>query len=187
MVLTGLMVAMSGNVFAEPVKYAIDTKGMHASINFEIGHLGYSFIAGRFNTFSGNYQYDNEAIENSRIHVKIDTKSINTNHAERDKHLRSEDFLNVKKYPQAEFKSDSISGTDSDMTVKGSLTLHGVTKPVVIQASKVGEGKDPWGGYRSGFVGTTEIKLADYNITYDLGPASTKVMLKLHIEGVKKR
>ena len=171
---------------AAPVNYAIDTKGAHASINFKIKHLGYSWLTGRFNQFSGDYVYDAENIGNSKINVTIDTKSINSNHAERDKHLRSADFLNVDKYPQASFKSTSISGTDEKLAVKGDFTLNGVTKPITIEAKKIGEGKDPWGGYRSGFAGTTEFKLADYGITYDLGPASTVVYLDLHIEGIKK-
>ncbi|BCN93759.1 UPF0312 protein [Thiomicrorhabdus immobilis] len=169
-----------------PVDYAIDTQGMHASINFKIQHLGYSWIVGRFNHFSGDYQYDNENIANSKIQVKIKTDSVNTNHAERDKHLRSADFLNVNKYPESSFVSTAFSGSDKTIEIKGNFTLNGVTKPIVIQAHKVGEGKDPWGGYRSGFNGNTEIKLADYNISKDLGPASATVLLELNIEGVKK-
>lgn len=171
---------------AAPVNYDIDTGGMHASINFKIQHLGYSWLTGRFEKFSGQYVYDAEDIQQSQIKVNIDTNSVNSNHAERDKHLRSADFLNVKKYPQAVFESTSISGSNENMTVKGQFTLNGVTKPLVIKAHKVGEGKDPWGGYRSGFEGTTELKLADFNITKDLGPASATVLLELHIEGIKK-
>lgn len=180
------LAVMSGSVWAEPVKYTIDTKGMHASVNFKVQHLGYSWLTGRFESFSGDYVYDNEQLSNSRIQVTIQTASINSNHAERDKHLRSADFLSVKEYPQAKFASTSISGTDKAMKVKGDFTLNGVTRPIVIDAHKVGEGKDPWGGYRSGFSGTTTLKLADYGITYDLGPASTEVELELNIEGVRQ-
>lgn len=180
------LLSVSGTAISAPVSYAIDTPGMHASINFKIKHLGYSWLTGRFNQFSGEYQYDDKNLANSKINVKIDTKSVSTNHAERDKHLRSDEFLNVAKYPESTFISTSISGTDENMQVKGDFTLNGVTKPVTIQAHKIGEGKDPWGGYRSGFSGTTEIKLADYNITKNLGPASTSVLLELHIEGTKK-
>ncbi|MDG6778379.1 YceI family protein [Thiomicrorhabdus sp. zzn3] len=181
-----LATAFSGYAFAKPVDYVIDTKGMHASINFKIQHLGYSWLTGRFNQFSGEYTYDNEKLSNSHIEVMISTDSVNTNHAERDKHLRSADFLNVKKYPDAKFVSTAISGTDDTIQVKGNLTLNGVTKEVVIEAKKMGEGKDPWGGYRSGFSGTTSFKLADFNITYDLGPASTTVWMELNLEGIRK-
>lgn len=184
--LASTLLSVSTMAISAPVNYVIDTQGMHASINFKIQHLGYSWIVGRFNHFSGDYQYDNESLANSKIQVKIKTDSVNTNHAERDKHLRSTDFLNVNKYPESSFVSTSFSGSDMAMEIKGNFTLNGVTKPIVIQAHKVGEGKDPWGGYRSGFNGTTQIKLADYNISKDLGPASASVLLELNIEGVKK-
>ena len=171
---------------AAPSSYVIDTEGAHASINFKVNHLGYSWLTGRFNDFSGEYVYDPDKISNSKINVTIDTASVNSNHAERDKHLRSDDFLNVKKYPKASFKSTSISGTQDNLEIKGNFTLNGVTKPITIQGEKIGEGKDPWGGYRSGFMGTTEFKMADYNIKKDLGPASGSVYLELHIEGIKK-
>lgn len=168
-------------------QYKIDTKGMHASINFKIKHLGYSWLKGRFEKFSGDFSYDSKNISNSNVSVTIDTASVNSNHAERDKHLRSDDFLDVKKHPTATFKSQSITqNADGSLTIKGQLQLHGVTKTVEIQASKVGEGKDPWGGYRAGFTGTTRLKLADYGITYNLGPASTHVDLSLEIEGVRQ-
>lgn len=176
----------SVTVQASPTHYEIDTKGMHASVLFKIKHLGYSWLSGRFDQFSGDYYYDKDKLSNSRVSVTIDTSSVNTNHAERDKHLRSDDFLNVKKYPTAVFKSTSIEGTDENMRIHGNLTLNGVTKPITVHAKKVGEGKDPWGGYRSGFSGTTTLKLADFNITYDLGPASTEVDLTLNVEGVRK-
>jgi len=184
--LAGALMSMSTLVMAEPVKYAIDSGGMHASINFKVKHLGYSWLTGRFNEFTGSYVYDTDKLANSKINVSIDTASVNSNHAERDKHLRSDDFLNVSKYPKATFTSTSITGSDDKMEIKGDFTLNGVTKPLVIEAHKIGEGKDPWGGYRSGFSGTAEFKMADYNIKKNLGPASATVYLDLHIEGIKK-
>lgn len=182
----GLALAgLSQTAWAAPVHYTIDAEGMHASVNFKIQHLGYSWLTGRFEKFSGTYVYDQEKMANSQIEVSIDTASVSTNHAERDKHLRSVDFLNVKKHPQAKFVSTAIQGSDDALQVTGDFTLNGVTKPLVIEAHKIGEGKDPWGGYRSGFTGTTQLKLADYGITYDLGPASTEVLLELHIEGIR--
>lgn len=169
--------------------YVIDTKGAHASINFSIKHLGYSVLTGRFDKFDGEFTYDPAKPEASTINVTIDTTSINSNHAERDKHLRSADFLNVDKFPKATFVSKSIKvdADDKDeFDIIGDLTLNGVTKSVTIEVEKVGEGKDPWGGYRAGFSGDTEIKLKDFNIKMDLGPASQIVKLELEVEGVKK-
>ncbi len=169
--------------------YAIDTKGAHASINFAIKHLGYSVLTGRFDKFDGEFTYDPAKPEASTVSVTIDTTSINSNHAERDKHLRSGDFLNVEKFPTATFVSKSVKVDASDkdeFDIIGDLTLNGVTKSVTIEVEKVGEGKDPWGGYRAGFSGETEIKLKDFNVKMDLGPASQTVKLQLEVEGVKK-
>lgn len=168
--------------------YAIDTKGAHASINFSIKHLGYSVLTGRFDTFSGDFSYDPAKPEASTVNVTIDTSSINSNHAERDKHLRSPDFLNVDKFPKATFVSTKVVlGDDKgEFDIVGDLTLNGVTKSITIEVEKVGEGKDPWGGYRAGFSGETTITLKDFNVKMDLGPASQTVQLELEVEGVKK-
>ncbi len=167
--------------------YVIDTKGAHASINFAIKHLGYSVLTGRFDTFSGEFTYDPAKPEASTVNVSIDTGSVNSNHAERDKHLRSPDFLNVEKFPKATFVSTKIVLDDKDeFDIVGDLTLNGVTKSITIEVEKVGEGKDPWGGYRAGFSGETTITLKDFNVKMDLGPASQTVQLELEVEGIKK-
>lgn len=169
--------------------YVIDTEGAHASIHFEIQHLGYSWLLGRFNDFEGTFSYDPEDVAASKVNVTIDPASIDSNHAERDKHLRSEDFLHVEKYPEASFVSTGITNIENDgeeFDIVGDLTLHGVTKEITIDVEKVGEGKDPWGGYRAGFEGSTEIRLKDFGIDYNLGPASEVVDLELHVEGIRQ-
>ncbi len=167
--------------------YAIDTRGAHASINFKVNHLGYSWVIGRFDTFSGEFSYDASKPSDAKIAVTIDTKSVNSNHAERDKHIRSKDFLEVDKFPEAKFVSTKFESTDGKTgQLHGQFTLRGVTKDIVIDVTKVGEGQDPWGGYRAGFEGSTTITMKDYGIPMDLGPQSATVQLDLHIEGVKK-
>lgn len=168
-------------------EYVIDTKGAHAFVNFKIKHLGYSWLHGRFNTFGGEFNYDAEKPNASQIMVNIDTTSLDSNHAERDKHLRGKDFLNVDKYPTATFKSTNITFNNDDSgKVTGDFTLHGVTKSITFEIDKIGEGQDPWGGYRVGFEGETSLKLSDYGINYNLGPASTHVDIGLFIEGIRK-
>ncbi|MDP2485372.1 YceI family protein [Pseudoalteromonas marina] len=168
-------------------EYVIDTKGAHAFVNFKIKHLGYSWLHGRFNTFDGEFNYDAEKPNASQIMVNIDTTSLDSNHAERDKHLRGKDFLNVGKYPTATFKSTNITFNNDDSgKVTGDFTLHGVTKSITFEIDKIGEGQDPWGGYRVGFEGETSLKLSDYGINYNLGPASTHVDIGLFIEGIRK-
>ncbi len=167
--------------------YAIDTKGQHASITFRIKHLGFSWLTVRFVLFSGSISFFEKDPANSALKVEIDPASVSTNHAERDKHLRSDDFLDVAKFPAASFVSKSVTAAgDGKATIVGDLTLHGVTKEVSIDASFVGGGKDPWGGERVGFTGTAKIALADYAIKKDLGPAAKDVELILDVEAVKQ-
>lgn len=181
----GSLVLASSPLYA--ADYVIDTKGAHASIEFRISHLGIGFVTGRFNKFEGQFSYDAEQPNDSTITVDIDTSSIDSNHAERDKHIRSGDFLDVKTYPTAKFVSTQYSDNgDGSATLTGDLTLHGVTKPVVIDVSKIGEGNDPWGGFRVGFEGSTEIKMKDFGIDYNLGPAAETMYLDLTLEGVKQ-
>ncbi|WP_044408122.1 YceI family protein [Thiomicrospira microaerophila] len=172
---------------AQATTYDIDVPGMHASINFKVNHLGFSWLVGRFDKFEGYYVHDPKNPANEKVQVTIDTRSINSNHAERDRHLRSDDFLNVRRYPEAKFVSTSVvNQADGSKLIKGNFTLNGVTQPLEIVATKIGEGTDPWGGYRSGFEGSTEFKMKDFNFKRDLGPGSATVYLNLHIEGIKR-
>ena len=167
--------------------YAIDKPGQHAFINFKISHLRYSWLYGTFKDFDGSFSFDAANPEASKVNVTINTASLDSNHAERDKHLRSADFLNVDKHPQASFVSTAVKSTgEGTADITGDLTLNGVTKPVVIQARLLGEGQDPWGGYRAGFEGSTRIALKDFGITKDLGPASQEVELILSVEGIRQ-
>lgn len=178
-------------VFSAPLKaaeYDIDIKGQHAFIQFKVNHLGYSWLLGRFNKFEGWFSYDEKIPSAAKVEVTIDTASIDSNHPERDKHLRNPDFLNAEKFPTARFVSTSYRETgDGKGELKGDLTLHGVTKPITIAVEHVGAGPDPWGGFRRGFAGTTKFALKDFGIDYDLGPASREVELFLSIEGIRRK
>ncbi|WP_434361694.1 YceI family protein [Parasalinivibrio latis] len=165
--------------------YMIDSKGAHASINFKVPHLGYSFIKGRFNTFTGEFTYDPANVTASSVEVSVDTTSLDSNHAERDKHLRSNDFIDAGEFGTAIFKSTKVVDKgDGKLAIMGDLTLHGKTQPIEIDASFVGAGNDPWGGYRAGFEGTTRLELKDFGIQV-MGPSSY-VDMELHVEGIRK-
>lgn len=182
-----LAAALSLPALAPAADYAIDTEGAHAFIQFRIQHLGYSWLYGRFNEFEGNFTYDDKNPDANKVEVVIKTASLDSNHAERDKHLRSDDFLDVAKFPEARFVSSKYEDKgDGKAVLTGELTLHGVTRPVVIDVERIGEGNDPWGGYRAGFQGSTTLKLADFGITRDLGPASQEVELILSVEGIRQ-
>ena len=181
------VVLASGTSVASAEDYVIDTQGAHAFIQFKIAHLGYSWLLGRFNEFEGQFSYDEKNPSASTVDVTIKTASLDSNHAERDKHLRSDDFLHVDKYPEAKFVSTGFTqGKDGTGVLKGNLTLRGVTKPLEIDVEFIGAGDDPWGGYRRGFEGLTKIVLKDFGIPYDLGPAAREAELFLSIEGIRK-
>ncbi|MGB5409088.1 MAG: YceI family protein [Thiogranum sp.] len=182
-----LTVALTAPSLLQAADYVIDTEKAHAFIQFRIKHLGYSWLLGRFNDFDGSFSYDEADPAASKVEVTIRTASIDSNHAERDKHLRGKDFLEVDKFPQATFVSSGFKeNDDKTAALTGKLTLHGVTRPVTIDVKPVGHGPDPWGGKRRGFEGTTRLKLADYNIDFDLGPAAREVELFLSVEGIEQ-
>lgn len=168
--------------------YAFDKKGAHQFVTFKISHLGYSWLYGRFNDFDGQFIYDAENPENSSVEVTIDTGSVDSNHAERDKHLRNEDFLYVDEHPEATFRSTRVvlddDGNAADII--GDFTLRGVTREVTLEAELLGHGEDPWGGYRMGFEAETELKLADFGIPMDLGKASETVHIEISVEGIRQ-
>lgn len=182
--LIAALLASSVTIPALAADYIIDYKGAHASINFKVKHLDYSWLTGRFNTFSGNFSYDDANISASKINLKIDTTSVDSNHAERDKHLRNGDFLDVTKFTTATFNSTKVEDLGNNkLKVTGDLMLQGIKKSIVIDAYKVGEGKDPWGGYRAGFSGTTSISMKDFGYKMDFG----NIEFDLHIEGVRQK
>lgn len=164
--------------------YEIDPS--HSFVQFKIQHLGFSWLYGRFNGVTGKFKYDAAAPADSAIEVNVDTKTIDSNWAERDKHLRGPDFLDVEKFGVATFRSTGFKGDANGGKLSGVLSLHGVEKPIELDVQKVGEGQDPWGGYRAGFHGTYVMTRKDFGIDYDLGPASTTVELEIGIEGIRK-
>lgn len=182
------LVGLSVLANASPEQYALDIKGQHAFIQFKIKHLGYSWLLGGFKRFDGQFNYDAQQIENSSVSVSVTTASLDSNHAERDKHLKGKQFLDVKQFPKATFVSHKVVAiSDGCFDIHGELELHGVKKSIVIEAKKIGAGPDPWMGYRAGFEGFTTLTLADFNITKNLGPASTTLELQLYIEGVRQQ
>ncbi len=167
--------------------YIIDKKGQHAYIGFKISHLGYSWLYGRFNDFDGKFTYDKANPAATKIIVNINPASIDSNHAERDKHLRGKKFLYVKKFPKSTFVSTSfIQNGDGSAILTGDFTLRGVTKPITINVNYINEGKDPWGGYRIGFEGVTRLTLADFGVWPNAKPASREVEIILAIEGIRQ-
>ncbi|ACT06462.1 YceI family protein [Dickeya chrysanthemi Ech1591] len=187
--LTGVVIAslFTWAGVASAADYKIDKEGQHAFVQFRIKHLGYSWLYGTFKDFDGAFTFDENNPSADKVSVTINTNSVDTNHAERDKHIRGAEFLNATKYPQATFTSTAVKKEGDELKITGDLTLNGVTKPLTLDAKPVGQGNDPWGNYRAGFEAEGKLKLKDFNITTDLGPASQEVELIISIEGIRKK
>ena len=163
--------------------YVIDgtDAGMHASVHFSASHVGISTLRGRFNDIRGSFNYDQDDIENASVEVFIDPASVDTNHAERDIHLTSSDYIDATTYPEASFVSTSVEQVgDGQFQVTGDFTLHGVTRPVTLDMHRTGEGETFFGDYRVGFDGSTTLQLADF------GMPDMSIDIQLSVEGIRQ-
>ena len=159
--------AIATSATASAATYVIDDAkaGAHSQIDIQVSHIGVSWVKGRFDSISGTFEYDKNKPNESSVEVTIDTQSFDSNHAKRDKHVTSADFLDVAKYPTATFKSTNIKSTgEGTVSVTGDLNLHGVTKSITFDGVLIGEGDSPWGDYRAGFEASTDLKFADFKI-----------------------
>ena len=139
------------------------------------------------NAFAGSFTVDEANPAASRVELTVQVKSVDTNDEKRDQHLRSPDFFSVNQFPTMTFKSTSVSrGADETYEIKGDLTLHGVTKPVVLSMRKTGEGDDPWGNHRIGFEGTTKIKRSDFGMNKMMQAVGDQVWITVAVEGIRK-
>ncbi len=141
---------------------------VHSSIGFTVRHLVVSKVRGRFNKWTGSMRFDEEHPERSSVEIQIEAASVDTGEPQRDTHLRSPDFFDVEKFPQLTFRSTRVARkADGDFTVDGELSLHGVTRPVVLAVEYGGSLKDPWGKQRAGFTATTTVDRKDFGIRFN--------------------
>ncbi|WP_224981344.1 YceI family protein [Geomonas agri] len=141
----------------------------HSYVGFKVRHLMVSNVKGNFEKHKGTVEINDKDITKSKVSVTIDTASVNTNVAKRDEHLRSADFFDVAKYPTMTFTSKKVAKAGKDkLKVTGDLTLHGVTKEVVLNVEgPAKESKDPWGNLRSGVTASTKINRKDFGLVYN--------------------
>src|SRR5256885_14249027 len=119
----------------------------HSAIAFSVRHMVVSKTRGRFTRWSGQLRFDAKNPSASSAEVIIDPASLDTADAQRDAHLRSADFFDVEKYPSASFRSTKVEDLGKGhYAVTGDLTVHGTTRPVTLDVTYEGSGKDPWGG-----------------------------------------
>ena len=189
-----LAVAMVGSALvssaAWATTYTIDKD--HSTVAFKIRHL-FSNVQGTFNEFEGHFDYVPGHPEQWKATATIQAASIDTRVEKRDQHLRSKDFFDVETYPTLTFQSTSVTDvTETSATLHGTLTMHGVQQPVVLNLEIHGEGKDPWGNMRSGFAATTKLTRKDFGIVWNKAMETGQLLLGdevevlLDIEGIAK-
>jgi len=184
----GVFSAPSAARFAEAAEYEIDAS--HSTVLFAVEHLGVGRFYGRFNGISGSYVFDEDNLPASSVSVTIAAASVDTNSTGRDRHLKSSDFFDAKQFPEIIFQSKKVDSKGAgEFAIHGELRMLGVQKPVTLSVEKIGEGADPWGGYRTGFVATTSIRRSDFNMNYGINNnvLGDEVDLILSVEGTKKK
>ena len=178
---------------ASPVQaatYSVD--GDHTSVDFKIKHL-FSKVKGGFKMFEGVVEYEPGKPETWKTSGSIDVASIDTNSAQRDKHLLSADFFDSAAYPKIEFHSTAVKeATETGAKLEGVLKMHGVEKPVTLDVAINGIGKDPWGNVQASFSATTKINRKDFGMNWnqalDAGGflLGEEVEISLEIEAIQK-
>jgi len=139
----------------------------HTNVGFQVRHI-FTLVSGKFTDFAGTIQVDRAKPESSSVEFTIQAKSIDTSEPRRDDHLRSPDFFDVANNPTITFKSTSLKANGKDSwLVSGDLTMHGVTKQIVLPVTLLGEGKDPFGNEKMGLETGLTISRKDYGLTWN--------------------
>jgi polyisoprenoid-binding protein YceI len=156
----------------------------HSKITWSVNHFGFSTYIGQFATVNGTLKLDPKNLAATVLEATVDTNSLGTLHPALDKHLKSSDFLDTAKFPTATFKATKVTQTgERTADIAGELTLHGVTKPVVVQATFNQAGPNPLSkAYQLGFAGSAVIKRSEFGITSYVPAISDEVTLTLEAE-----
>jgi polyisoprenoid-binding protein YceI len=156
---------MSETATAAATKWVLDA--MHSEVQFKIKHLVISTVTGSFNSFVGTMQSDSESnFENAQLEFSLDVDSIDTNQAQRDAHLKSEEFFNSAQFPTIKFASTSFVKDGDTYKVTGNLTMKDVTKPVTLEAEYGGSAIDFYGNHKAGFEVTGKINRKEFGLTW---------------------
>jgi polyisoprenoid-binding protein YceI len=166
---------------------------VHSNVEFAVRHLMIATVKGRFTDVKGTVVTDEADPKANSVEVTIGAASIDTREPQRDAHLRSADFFDVDVHPTIGFRSTSlIDVSPDDFRLAGNLTIHGVTRPVVLDTISEGRTRDPWGGERAGFSATGKIKRSDFGLVWnqvlEAGgfAVGDEVKLSIDVELVKK-
>ena len=178
------LLLVAGIAVAAPVRYDLDPN--HTRIDFSWTHFGFSHPMGRFDRFDGDFRFDPADPTKSSVTVTIPVSSIDTGVAKLDAHLQTADFFDVAKYPTATFKSTRVERAgEHGLKVTGDLTLHGVTRPVVLDVVINKIGPHPMAGRAAaGFDATTTIKRSDFGISNYVPNVSDEIRLSISTEAM---
>lgn len=154
----------------------------HSTVEFSVRHLVFSRVKGVFRRFTVTLDVDDATNVPTSVHAEIDADSVDTGVADRDNHLKSADFLEAQSFAKITFASTGVTGTAERFAVDGNLTIHGVTKPVTIDGSVDGRGKDPWGNDRISFSGTAKINRKDFGLGWNQALETGGVMVGEELE-----
>lgn len=187
---TLLLPALLALVFAAPLQAKpeqLDIDEAHTFVSFKVSHIGFAWIPGTFTGLDGELSYDPEKRENSTVKFTVRVPSLTTFHAERDKHLKSDDFFNAARFETATFQSTAYEPTGDDTaTLRGKLTIKDVTKPVTFEVKELAGKPDPWGNFRRAFEATGDIKLADFGLD-DFGGAASTAEITVMLEATRPK
>ena len=156
----------------------------HTEVGFAVRHLMISTVKGRFANVKGSVEFADGA--EPTLDVTLGVASIDTREDTRDAHLRSADFFDAEKYPEIRFVSTKTVRTDGGWKITGNLTMHGVTKPVTLDATEEGTGRDPWGNDRMGFSAHGKLDRREFGLTWNAALETGGVLvgddIKLNID-----
>lgn len=139
----------------------------HANVDFSVKHMAISTVRGSFDLFSASGETDDATGLPTKLSMEIDAASVNTNNEQRDGHLKSPDFFDVANHPKITFVSTKVSGTPSELTIVGDLTIRGVTKSVTLTGELSSVMKDPWGLQRRSIEVAGKIKRSEFGLTWN--------------------
>ena len=155
--------------------WAIDQA--HSVVGFSVRHMMVTKVSGQFERFSGTIAFDPANVAAASVDVEIETASITTRSADRDAHLRSADFFDAETYPTISFKSTSVEPKGDRFRVHGELSMHGITRPVVLDAEFGGSGASPFGHTVAGFEASTTFKRSDFGLSWNAALETGGVMV----------
>lgn len=158
----------------------------HTNITWKASHFGFSSPSGKFGDVTGTLVLDSEKPENSKVDVRINTASITTGFPKFDEHLKTADFFNVLKFPEARFTSFKVEKTGADTAiVHGDLTLLGITKRITLNAKLNKKDTNMFGKYVAGFSLSSSIKRSDFGMRTYLPGISDEVLLDIEVEAIR--